>query len=222
MKPLRLLAIDPGIDLVAAAVFDSRACPAQIASDPYGFTRAAHGLVQTWTCKTEPGEASVLRCRRIRMALEAEFAGDPFDIAIVEIPVYAGRNRKAMAAGRRMEAMAEGMALLNRSIGAITAGLRAKQLVEMRAFGNRKEDRRTVLNRILAGIGKPEIRNLDLSDAAYIGLVWMQEYLRDHRVFERNVHAGELHPTWAAAEMARRSELEAKPRRKRLKVRGGR
>lgn len=205
-----IAAIDSGIDLVTVAVLDSALCPsAPVAGDPIGFTRAAAGLVRMLSIETSPADSTVARCASIARELAEELRGATIHYAIIEIPRNAYRSDSAIKRGLSLSAINDSLMLLNRGIGAIAAGLGvAERILETRAFGSRKEERRVEVNAALAAVGKPAVKNLDMSDAIHIGLVWMSEYLRYPDVFTRNVHRGELHHTWTAAELARRGEAE--------------
>lgn len=144
------LAIDPGMDLVAVAVFDSST------AKPGSLGGALKGWTHMLTFSTDSSKPTNDRCAEISDFVAQAVRDHGASVAFIEEPAKSG----AYARNKGLHsAIADGLMKLNRGIGAIAAGAHAggARLVEMPANRARKEDRHNLLRMAAtrAGIGLP-------------------------------------------------------------------
>jgi hypothetical protein len=180
---MKLLAIDPGIDVAGAAIYDLDLIPRR----PAGFRGATvelrdvvRGFVGVASGRTRAEDSDLVRCASL-----ARWAASVIDehhptVVVLEVPAIAGAHRAVQArqTGRRGAINAAGLQKLERAIGAIGAAVlthpRAPRLREFRAdypaLFRDKRVRHDVINAALRSAGRAALKgNADERDAAFLG-----------------------------------------------------
>lgn len=169
---MRILAVDPGLDAAAAALFDPSLIPARRDSrDLDGRLTAAHTFVRSLICRTDSGDRLSSRLAKLH-CWAFGLAGElPETVVHVEIPPtwHAGKEMKGRVQPAKMMAAVHG---LNRALGALLSGfeLGGATVVEVPASKMRKEQRIELANHFLRLAGHQEVRNKDAADAAWYGI----------------------------------------------------
>lgn len=177
-----LLAVDPGLDVVGAALFDPRL------RDEMTLVGGARAFLGLHSCRTSTRDLVSDRCGVIAEWLAHMIDREGVGTVVLETPARDGGYRERLNRQRTKGSIASaGEAKLNRALGAIAAGahLGGATLVEVssgtypRSFRGKKA-RHDVMNLSLLKAGKPALRgNADSRDAAFLGAL----YLCTHRGF---------------------------------------
>lgn len=176
-----LIAIDPGIDVAAAAVYDAALCDLSRVRSRYGYAEAARGYRGLETARTKAGEPMPARCLALcRWMADVCGRWNPTRV-VIEVPRRAGTYDTHIGRQRGRQSLnAAALAKLERAIAAITIGASfgGAEVIEYPAAYGRslasKESRHAALNRSLLAVGQPEIRgNADQRDAAFLGLHYL-------------------------------------------------
>ncbi|HEU0299486.1 MAG TPA: hypothetical protein VFR37_08535 [Longimicrobium sp.] len=188
-----LVAVDPGIDIAAAAIYDLSRVGRPL---PVGsLDAAARGFVRVVRGRTDTRATTLERCTALfewlrALALEL----DPV-LVVIEVPAHAGTYRGKLHRQEGAGSLnAAALEKLNRAIGALCAGAHAgcaanpeAVVVEFRSdYGkgfNRKRVRHDALAAAFRLAGLPVVGgNEDDRDAAFLGAFYIATQLPRGRV----------------------------------------
>jgi hypothetical protein len=169
-------AIDPGIDLAAAAIYDLHKCRRATGRTDAGWGGIAYGYTAMETVRPDGDDAE--RCDQLyewaRLVIRARRVG----VVALEVPhtlgVYRGKQERQKTKGALNIG---GIVKLNQAIAVIRLAARraGARVIEVPAKYPRyvadKRARHEVLNQLMRRAGKPALAgNADQRDAAFLGL----------------------------------------------------
>jgi hypothetical protein len=176
--PRRVLAIDPGIDLVAGAFYDLDETRIRTGR----FEDALRCFREVMQHRTSADEEVIARLGEIGRWTAGEVHRLEVDLVVIEAPARVGAYQERQDRQRtKANIIGRGEALLNRAMGAITAGaeLAGARCVELSAslyphhFRDKKA-RHKAMNDVLVRLKRPPLKgNVDTRDAAFIGAFYL-------------------------------------------------
>ncbi|MDB4952105.1 MAG: hypothetical protein JWM27_4754 [Gemmatimonadetes bacterium] len=178
---MRLITVDVGLQVTAAAAWDLSRCgpPLSLAYDPSGWVRVAKGFLSAASARGT-GSDLTARCVRLSTWFADQLATDRYDLVVLEVPHKAGsydRQRQRQRGKGSINAAAE--AKHNQALGAlrIAAGQAGVRVVDQRAaYGIfDKAQRHVYMERAFgkAGQAVPPKTNAHERDAMFLGLYFV-------------------------------------------------
>ncbi len=161
--------VDAGLDDVRLAVWDTAKAKHEPLTPTIG---ALKGWVSNHKFKTSPQDTTSDRCAQIAEWVEAVVSKERVELVWLEVPSAAGAYARMQAKQQTKTAVnAAGIEKLNRSIGAIAAGIHAggARIEEVKSKTS-KEHRKIQVQAALDFLKMEPVRNADAIDALWLGV----------------------------------------------------